>query len=150
MSMREFATEQNEYTQEGDKNTSGNGSIMRNAAIPIFYYSVIKFLACLISQWPEEALQYAYKQSKTTHQGEEAAECCRLLTYICIRAIGMGTDATPSSVLSDLSGFSSSTYSVQCLASSLQEENVENLPKFKPEDRCWNWKDQNFQYSPTR
>lgn len=40
MSMREFAEEQNEYTQMGDKNTSGNGSIMRNGPIPIFYYSV--------------------------------------------------------------------------------------------------------------
>jgi hypothetical protein len=40
MSMHEFALEQNEYTEAGDKNTSGNGSIMRNGPIPIFFYKV--------------------------------------------------------------------------------------------------------------
>ena len=54
----------NEYTISGDKKTSGNGSIMRNAAIPICYF-----------REEGKALEYAKRQSLITHQGDEAAGC---------------------------------------------------------------------------
>ena len=44
---------------------------MRNAAIPICYYKN-----------KENALQFAKKQSLITHQGDEAAGCCQLMTFI--------------------------------------------------------------------
>ena len=51
---------QNEETDSGNKETSGNCSIMRNAAIPIcFNYDI------------GEACKMAKKQSLTTHQGDE-------------------------------------------------------------------------------
>ncbi len=37
------------------------------------------------------ACEFAAKQSFTTHQGDEAAECCRLLTFVCVKAIELGT-----------------------------------------------------------
>ena len=47
---------------------------MRNAAVPICYHNDIN-----------KAMEIAYRQSKLTHQGDEAAECCRLLTYIIVK-----------------------------------------------------------------
>ena len=64
----------NEYTKFGNKKTSGNGSIMRNAAIPICYF-----------RNKEKALDFARKQSLITHQGDEAAGCCQLMTFIIIK-----------------------------------------------------------------
>ena len=48
----------NEYTNCGDENISGNGTIIRNAAIPICYFSNCKI-----------ALRYAKCQSLITHKG---------------------------------------------------------------------------------
>ena len=64
------------YTRYGDRNTSGNGSIMRNAAIPICYYNNLK-----------KALEIAKNQILITHQGYEAAGCCQLLTFIIIKIL---------------------------------------------------------------
>ena len=61
------------FTRYGDRNTSGNGSIMRNAAIPICYFKNDKI-----------ALKYAKYQSLITHQGDEATGCCQLMTYITL------------------------------------------------------------------
>ena len=68
----------NPATEAGDKNTSGNGSIMRNAAIPICFYEDIH-LAC----------EMARKQSLITHQGDEAKECCSLLTHIIVKLLNV-------------------------------------------------------------
>ena len=63
----------NPYTIYGNRNTSGNGSIMRNTAIPICYFRNLN-----------DALEKAKLQSKITHQGDEAAGCCQLLTFIIL------------------------------------------------------------------
>eukprot|EP01125_Pyxidicula_operculata_P003064 TRINITY_DN1324_c0_g1_i4.p1 TRINITY_DN1324_c0_g1~~TRINITY_DN1324_c0_g1_i4.p1 ORF type:complete len:336 (+),score=67.82 TRINITY_DN1324_c0_g1_i4:514-1521(+) len=124
------------FTKVGDKNTCGNGSIMRNSPISVFYSKNI-----------EEGMKYASKQSLTTHQGEEAAECCRLLTYICITAFkGDGK----KDFLGELLGggkFESQVNSIRCLASSQQELKGDGTPD---PDRNWDWKNPNFQYSPSR
>jgi ADP-ribosyl-[dinitrogen reductase] hydrolase len=64
------------YTDCGDNHTSGNGSIMRNAPVPLAYFH----------NW-NRALEVAHLQSKTTHQGDEASECARILTWICLKWI---------------------------------------------------------------
>jgi len=113
-----------EKTIAGDKNTSGNGSVMRNAAVPICFHDNA-----------EEALIAARNQSLVTHQGEEAAECCRLITHIAICAMnGSGTSENLiKSVLSSLGEtFKSPVPSVQALAESKIEDG-------NP-DRDWRWK----------
>jgi len=139
-----------DYTNYGDKNTSGNGSIMRNAAIPICYFR------------EEKVLEYAKNQSLITHQGDEAAGCCQLLTYIIIEILKLkvkndNESKTENSmnksniiiknknlkdILDNLKDFNCEYKSVNYLAHSLPEGNNEN--------RNWNWKDKNFKYSKER
>ena len=73
ISMHEFEKKQTEYAIEGDKFNNGNGSLMRLAPLPICFCSNIN-----------EALKYSGLQSRTTHNGEEAQECCRLLAALIV------------------------------------------------------------------
>ena len=116
-------------TIAGDKFTSGNGSIMRNAAIPICFNDDI-----------EKAKDMARKQSLTTHQGLEAKECCSLLTFIIVK-IFKGEDL--KTILENLgTDFKTNEKSVECLAKSIVEEE-------KP-DRDWNWKKKDYRYHEER
>ena len=76
LSFRKYMNKPVEETEAGDKNTSGNGSIMRNAAIPICFNNDIK-----------EACRNAKKQSLSTHQGIQAMECCNILTHIVYKVL---------------------------------------------------------------
>ncbi len=82
MSLTEFRMNgfKGEATQAGNKNTSGNGGIMRLASIPIFYWDAD--LALMVEE--------AARQSKTTHQGDEAADCAKILSFIVASAIQGG------------------------------------------------------------
>jgi ADP-ribosyl-[dinitrogen reductase] hydrolase len=126
MALKDYSKKRKGETTSGDKNTSGNGSLMRNAAIPIcFYYD--SNLAC----------EMAKKQSLSTHQGIEAKECCNLLTYIIIK-IFEGRDL--KRILDTLGDdFKCENESVNCLAKSVP---------YKKEN--WNWKDKNFRYNNER
>ena len=117
-------------TDAGDKNTSGNGSIMRNAAIPICFHDNIE-LAC----------EEARRQSLVTHQGIEAEECCSLLTHIIVKLFGKNE---LKDVLENLGkDFKTKKKSVEYLAKSMKEEN--------DEDKNWNWKiNGQYKYSPYR
>ena len=119
-------------TDAGTKETSGNGSIMRNAAIPICFNDNIK-----------EACENARRQSLVTHQGLEAKECCSLLTYIIVK-IFEGKEKTLQDILNNLNkDFKSDIKSINYLAESKQEE--------KDKDRNWNWKiKEQYIYSPSR
>jgi ADP-ribosylglycohydrolase len=75
-SMNKFIRDGEAYTTAGNIATSGNGSIMRNAPICLAYHNNI-----------ELAMKYAEAQSKITHQGIEAWENTRLLTWICVNLI---------------------------------------------------------------
>ena len=140
------------YTTYGDRNTSGNGSIMRNAAIPICYF-----------RNKNDALEKAKLQSKITHKGDEAAGCCQLLTFIIIKIIkfklqennriksrtfiyntsNVLNQENLKDILDNLEGFRCEfAPSVNLLAQSKQEGNDKN--------RNWNWKEDNFQYSEER
>eukprot|EP01121_Diplochlamys_sp_Union-15-3_P020455 TRINITY_DN798_c0_g1_i5.p1 TRINITY_DN798_c0_g1~~TRINITY_DN798_c0_g1_i5.p1 ORF type:complete len:415 (+),score=91.85 TRINITY_DN798_c0_g1_i5:140-1384(+) len=136
-SFSEFVKKRTEYTTAGDLQTSGNGSVMRGCPVAIYYHNDIK-----------AAEDAAYKQSKTTHQGEEAAECARLLAHCIVKGIhGDGT----KKFLDDLpNSFKSPLYSVTCLAAAVCEEPHKENEKLKLEDRRWNWKDPNFRFSENR
>ena len=117
-------------TSTGDINSSGIGSIMRNAAVPICYHNNI-----------EKAMDVAKRQSLSTHHGNEAAECCRLLTYIIIQILNR-KDEKLNDIIGNLEKFDTPVNSVKCLA--LSKEESDNP------DRDWNWKKKDFHYSPTR
>lgn len=50
-----------DYTAEKDRYNNGNGSLMRLAPVPM----------CFVNS-PELAISFAEKQSRTTHNGDEA------------------------------------------------------------------------------
>ena len=75
-----------------------------------------------------------------SHQGREAAECCRLATYIMICGIN-GEDK--NTVLNTLSDFNTDEKSVKILSQS----GIENNDKYR---RNWNWKDPNYRYNEYR
>jgi ADP-ribosylglycohydrolase len=115
----------NAVTVAGDKNTSGNGTIMRLAAVPILYYTD-----------EIEAAETARNQSYTTHQGTEAAECAALMAIIIVRAINAsGTpEERKNAVLNSLDNYECSNCpTVQNLARS-EAEPGGNI------NRDWRWK----------
>ena len=115
----------------GDINSSGIGSIMRNGAVPICYHDNI-----------EKGMEVAKLQSYLTHQGNEAAECCRLLTYIITKILNRKGEEKLIDIISNLEKFETPVNSVKCLALSQKESEDPN--------RNWNWKDKDFRYSPKR
>lgn len=122
-------------TAAGNAHTSGNGSVMRNAAVAVCCHADIA-----------RAEQVAREQSLTTHQGTEAAECCRLLAHICVRALHcrLHGRAAVVEVLTSLgTSFSSPVASVQALARAEREEGG-------GPDRDWRWRRAHHRYSPTR
>ncbi|KAG2385792.1 hypothetical protein C9374_002941 [Naegleria lovaniensis] len=138
MSMTEFLEDPTiEFTESGDKNTSGNGSVMRHSPVPVMYHDD-----------RNKAMAVASAQSKTTHQGEEAAELCRLLAFITVNAINRAD--SKKDVLEDLSEFQTDLYSVQCLCKSMKEEKHESNAHLNVDDRNWNWKDPDFEFCRTR
>ena len=138
---------QYEYTISGNKNTSGNGSIMRNGAIPICYFK-------------EElkALEYAKRQSLTTHQGDEAAGCCQLMTFIIIKILNVKIKNLKNQKI--INSSNKIQYSLASLLDNLKDDfkceykSVNYLAQSKQEgidkNRNWNWKDKNFRYSEYR
>lgn len=136
-SFEEFTRLRTQFTTAGDLKTSGNGSLMRNAPVALFFRHDGR-LADTMSYW----------QSKTTHQGEEAAECCRLLTR-CILD-GIRGDGTARCLEGVAGRFTSQVYSVGCLSRSEQEVGCSDNIGDRLEDRNWNWASSDFRYSPTR
>jgi ADP-ribosylglycohydrolase len=129
LSFKEYKKHQTPETSAGDKNTSGNGSIMRNAAVPVCFYYDMK-LAC----------DMARKQSLVTHQGVEARECCALLTHIIVKIFN---NEPLLQILDNLGKtFETKVDSVKYLASHKQEGNDEN--------RNWDWTVPQYHYSPER
>eukprot|EP01091_Cochliopodium_minus_P005329 TRINITY_DN1527_c0_g1_i1.p1 TRINITY_DN1527_c0_g1~~TRINITY_DN1527_c0_g1_i1.p1 ORF type:complete len:449 (-),score=126.42 TRINITY_DN1527_c0_g1_i1:21-1367(-) len=137
MSFEEFKINKTEFTIAGDQYTSGNGSVMRMCAVPIYYHDSL-----------EKGLEVSYKQSKTTHKGDEAAECCQLMNHLIYHSLNNGTGT--KSDLDNITSFEPKLYSVKCLRDSKQEETDDSNSKLDLKDRNWNWKDENFKFSPTR
>ena len=119
----------NVYTIAGDKNTSGNGSVMRNTPVAICYYRDMN-----------KGREISKKQSLVTHQGDEASACCELLSFIIIQLINGGE---LKNILDNLcNDFKCDIESVNILAKSGKEGDND--------DRNWNWKEQNYKYSQKR
>jgi ADP-ribosylglycohydrolase len=114
---------------------------MRNAPVSLFFANAGDV---------EQAMLTAYRQSKATHQGDEAAECCRLLTFATLKCIQSG-DMDPDQVKSTVFGpggllqtdFQTSVMSVRCLANGEQEPSGD-------ENRRWTWREKRYRYSPQR
>jgi len=138
MSIDEWEKGGSPQTQQGNIYTSGNGSVMRNGAIPVWFRGDVN-----------AGMDAAYWQSRTTHRGEEAAECCRLLTFLCTAFLnGAGRE-----LLDSVDGFDSPSYAVTCLVrGECEEAHEQNAnPIFGGlERRQWNWKAQNFHYCEYR
>jgi len=176
-------------TVSGTKECSGNGSLMRLAPVPIFFRKDI-----------EAAEKCAAAQSLLTHQGTEAAECCRLMAHIMVRGLAgeelhdvlesLGTsfkttcpgvialsrseaeklkEADKKKTVKEETPKEESPKEESPKEESPKEESPkeespkEDAPKeespkeeaHKEEaeidpDRNWNWKAENFRYSPTR
>ena len=71
--LDDFHLTGNPYTTITDYSTAGNGSIMRLAPIPMYYY-----------QNPEDALKYAALSSKTTHANKMCVDACRYMAGIMV------------------------------------------------------------------
>lgn len=81
-----------------------------------------------------KCLEVAEKQSLLTHQGEEAAECCRLMAHLIYSAIH--GDGSVKSLLTSIS-FDTKLPSVQNLIQSSS-------------DSDFNWKSKDFKYNAKR
>ena len=141
-SFKEYLKKPVDYTKAGKITTSGNGSIMRNAAIPIAYHNDLN-----------SAMEYAGKQSKVTHQGNEAAGCCRLLTYIVWHILNEKKEDTLRETLDilltekNLKDVDLVTDSVKGLALSKKDVKIYGEGNSKEN---WNWKDKIFKYNESK
>lgn len=145
-SFDEYLKKPVDYTKAGGdkdgKYMSGNGSIMRNAAIPIAYHNDLK-----------SAMEYAGKQSKVTHQGDEAAGCCKLLTYIVWHILNEKKEDTLRGMLysllteENLKDVDLVTDSVKSLALSKKDVKIYGEGNSKEN---WNWKDKIFKYNESK
>ncbi|MBA4148333.1 MAG: ADP-ribosylglycohydrolase family protein [Verrucomicrobia bacterium] len=59
-----------------DPHSAGNGSIMRLAPVPLFYFSN-----------PEQAIHLSGESSRTTHQARTAIDACRYLSALIVGAL---------------------------------------------------------------
>ena len=90
ISMDEFMYHQQPYTAKEDQFNNGNGSLMRLAPLPVAF-----------SNQPEKAVALSALQSLTTHNGEVAAECCRLMASILVTLINRPKDKNGKEALAE-------------------------------------------------
>lgn len=74
--LRTYELTGNPYSGSTNKHSAGNGSIMRLAPIPLYYYNSI-----------EKTVKYAELSSKVTHGTEEAIDACHLLSLMIHHAL---------------------------------------------------------------
>jgi ADP-ribosylglycohydrolase len=134
MSFGQFSSNGTVYTSVGDRNTSGNGSLMRNGACAVYYWDD-----------PERGIDVARRQSYLTHQGIEAAETCGLLTHIVSHCIRHPKTTKEEALTTVCEAFAAQAVvpSVAALAKSMQE------PDGNP-DRNWPKRAETYHYSPGR
>jgi ADP-ribosyl-[dinitrogen reductase] hydrolase len=124
-------------TTAGNRFTSGNGSLMRNGPVAIIAENI------------SEARSLAARQSKTTHQGDEAAACCELMAYILFLAIHAETEdpeEIKSLILKKLPKFHCEVESVNALAQNQRRTKNPNTQEWEN----WNWIDTEFEFNAGR
>jgi ADP-ribosyl-[dinitrogen reductase] hydrolase len=108
-------------TSAGDAMASGNGSLMRNGCIAIFAKNI------------QEAESLAWKQSKVTHKGDEAAGCCQLMAHLIYKALH--GHVSKEKLLDQIAEFKSKIETVAAIAKGEGE---------------WNWKCETFSFNQER
>lgn len=133
-SMGSFRQTGSPKSRAGSRNTSGNGSLMRLGPLPVWYRHDLA-----------AGMAAARNMSLVTHRGEEAAECCRLVTKIVITAMALpkGDKAFLDS-LAD--GFHSSEEPVNAMARSDPNDD----PNHWGGVHGWNWKSADWKWSLER
>lgn len=74
--LNRFEQSRNPFSGSTAPNSAGNGSIMRLAPVPLFYYPD-----------REKAEYYAAESSRTTHGAQECVDACSLLATMTIAAL---------------------------------------------------------------
>ena len=74
--LAEFERTGNPYSGSTDAHAAGNGSLMRLAAVPLYFGASAT-----------DAVRYAANSSKTTHGTIEAIDACRLMSALMVCAI---------------------------------------------------------------
>ncbi|BAP77780.1 ADP-ribosylation/crystallin J1 [Pseudomonas sp. MT-1] len=74
--MAQFRKTGNPYSGSTAPSTSGNGSLMRLAPIPMYYFDS-----------PKEAVDFAALSSKTTHASADCIASCQYLTLVLLQAL---------------------------------------------------------------
>ena len=138
-SMKAGETPKAQY--KADTEDAGNGSLMRLAPVPIFFHRDI-----------EKARHFAALSSYTTHPGPIAAEACKLLAHIIVRAMlnipeadEQSPSASPRTPVQTFLKAVSQEYMDEGLASTQTEAGriiIRLLLSAEPEnslERNWNW-----------
>ncbi|HET9909537.1 MAG TPA: ADP-ribosylglycohydrolase family protein [Anaerolineales bacterium] len=80
--LESYKQTENAFSGSTEPNTAGNGSLMRLAPIPMFYFPHL-----------EEIVKFAGESSRTTHGALECIEACQLFSEMLFRALsGMNKD----------------------------------------------------------
>ena len=164
MSISQFMTEPRGATVAGDFNTNGNGSVMRLCPVAVRFWRDRR-----------RAMEVAALSSLTTHQGIEAAMCCRLLAFVTCTMIAAAADAPAAqrtqATFRALFDRALAEYNVEppsaCDDATRPDPSI-GRPKQEAHDaavaavraiansesqgvdRNWNWRDKGFTYSPSR
>ncbi|HAS83231.1 MAG TPA: ADP-ribosylglycohydrolase [Verrucomicrobia bacterium] len=75
--LRQYERTHEPFSGSTDARSAGNGSIMRLAPVPMFYYPD-----------PAQAVHYAGESSRTTHGSSECVDACRLYGFMLVGALG--------------------------------------------------------------
>lgn len=125
----------------GGGEDAGNGSIMRNAPVPLRYWAD-----------PTEAYRVSCLQSRATHPGNDAAACCAFLTFFVASAVSRResvdstlrdfVDVTVNAFLASLpaTGLDSGMAKVAILLQSIAPD---------PTEGVWDWRKETLAIAST-
>lgn len=104
--LRSYKAHGNPYAGSTETWSAGNGSLMRLAPIPLFYYPDI-----------EQAVAFAAESSRTTHGADECIDACRLYSRLLLTALAgedkenlLFTDSLSFSGTAKIAGIANGNY----------------------------------------
>lgn len=116
---------------EAPNEDAGNGSLMRLAAVPVFY-----------QHSPDQAAARSAESSRSTHPGPIAAAACAFLGFAIAKAITR--DNTPMTAKEFLDGVVGEFLNAEMPGAGECEELRRLLQSNEPRggrEECWNWRD---------
>ena len=75
--LHRFERTGEQFAGSTDPRSAGNGSIMRLAPVPMFFFPEV-----------DRTIQFAGESSRTTHGADECVAACRLFAYLISKALG--------------------------------------------------------------